>query len=368
MTLKVGIISAAWGAFAHLPAWRALPGVEVTGICTSRQETAEAASARTGIPRPFWDAQAMIADPEIHIVDCGTRPSIRHPMVLAALAAGKHVYNGIPFAADLDRARALHRAWKAGTSTAIVDAYSQWLPAHQQAKRMLDEGFLGQPFSGVCQFNMALFNQPHPQFPYNWFAEAGHGVSAVRNLGSHALHMLVFLFGEIEELIADDRKLLLEWRFPDGTGIEAQNNDCANVLLRFASGLTIQMQISWSAPVGRGWHLDVFGSGGRMVLAAPSFPTSTGTTLHAGALGAKMLEPVAIAPELMQPPGITIGTDVMPEAAHGMAISMANMVAAIRGEAQAAPDFGQAWFVERVLEAIRRSSGARRWVRLDEIG
>ena len=44
MTLKVGIISANWGAMAHLPAWRSLPGVEVTSICTSRQETAEAAA------------------------------------------------------------------------------------------------------------------------------------------------------------------------------------------------------------------------------------------------------------------------------------------------------------------------------------
>ena len=45
MTLRVGIISAAWGAQAHLPAWRAVPGVEVVGICTAHQETAEAAAA-----------------------------------------------------------------------------------------------------------------------------------------------------------------------------------------------------------------------------------------------------------------------------------------------------------------------------------
>jgi predicted dehydrogenase len=58
VSLRVGIISAAWGGFAHLPAWRALPGVEVTAICTSRRETAEAAAQRLGIARPFWDAAA----------------------------------------------------------------------------------------------------------------------------------------------------------------------------------------------------------------------------------------------------------------------------------------------------------------------
>jgi hypothetical protein len=102
MTLRVGIISANWGAFAHLPAWRAVPGVEVVGICTSRRETAEAAAARCGIERPYWNALDMAADPNIDIVDCGTRPNIREAMVLASLRSGKHVYNAIPFAATLE--------------------------------------------------------------------------------------------------------------------------------------------------------------------------------------------------------------------------------------------------------------------------
>ena len=89
MVLKVGIISANWGAYAHLPAWRAIEGVEVTAICTSRQETAEAAAAATSIPRAFWDAEAMAADPDIDIIDVGTRPNLRHAMVLAALRNGK---------------------------------------------------------------------------------------------------------------------------------------------------------------------------------------------------------------------------------------------------------------------------------------
>jgi predicted dehydrogenase len=364
--LRVGIISANWGAVAHLPAWRAVPGIEVIGICTSRRETAEAAAARYGIPRAFWDAQDMIADPDVDILDCGTRPSIRHPMVLSALAKGKHVYNAIPFAADLDRAREMHQARKASRSVAVVDTYSQWLPAHRMAKQMLDEGFLGQPFGGACFFNLGLFNQPNPRFPYNWFAESGHGVSAMRNLGSHALHMIFFLFGEVEEVIADDRQLLSEWRFPDCSRIEAETNDFANMLLRLRNGMIMQLQVSWSATVGRGWHLEAFGSNGRLLLAAPSFPTSLDTTLYTGVLGSRVLEQVAIPDHFMNPPEISIRADVQPQAAHGMAISMHKMKEAIQGNGVAVPDFDQAWTVERVLDAARRSSEERRWVHLDE--
>src|SRR3546814_11812393 len=98
---------------------------------------------------------------------------------------------------------------------------------------MIDEGFLGLPFGGTCMFNLGLFNQLSPQFPYNWFWQAGLGVSALRNLGSHSLHMLLHLFGPIEELVAIDRQLLTEWCFPDGQVITPQNNDFATLLLGF---------------------------------------------------------------------------------------------------------------------------------------
>jgi predicted dehydrogenase len=367
MTLRIGIISANWGAFAHLPAWRAVPGVEVVAICTSRRETAEAAAQRHGIARAFWNAEAMIADPAIDIIDCGTRPSIRHPMVLSALRQGKHVYNGIPFAPDLQAARALHDAWLQSGKVAIVDAFSQWIPALRLAHEMIDNGFMGQPFGGSCFFNLSLFNQPHPQFPYNWFAQAGLGVSAMRNLGSHVLHLLVHLFGEVEELVADDSQLLSEWRFPDGNVVHPETNDFANVILRHRNGMTMQLQVSWSATVGRGWSLEAFGSKGRITASDPSFPTSENTTLSAGATGSKTVDLVEIPERLMRPAGIAIGPDAFPQAAHPMAISIHQMIRAIRGHGPAAPDFAQAWHVERILEAARLSSRERTWIRLDAI-
>lgn len=120
--LRVGIISAAWGARAHLPAWRSLDGIEVTAICTSRPETAARAAQDFGVARAFHDFRAMAADPDIDIVDCGTRPPLRYAMVMAALSAGKHVYTGIPFAKDLADARAMTAARRAAGTVGVVDA------------------------------------------------------------------------------------------------------------------------------------------------------------------------------------------------------------------------------------------------------
>lgn len=366
MTLRVGIVSAAWGAFAHLPAWRAIPGVEVTAICTSRQETAEAAAGRLGLPRAFWNAEEMCADPDIDIVDLGTRPSVRKPMVLAALANGKHVYNASPHAPDWTGAKEIDAAWRASSSIGVVDAFSEWIPANRQMLAMVEDGYLGRPLGGTCHFTISLFNQPIKQFPYNWFAQGGQGVSAVRNNGSHALYMLLRLFGPVEELVADDSQILKQWVFPDGDVITPETTDLANVILRFAGGLVMQMQISWSMPLHDGWLIDVFGEKGRLVSSSPTFPTARDCTLRGGQLGGAVAE-IEIPDRFRTVQGIGLDWQSEPQPSFPMALSMHNMVEAIEGRAHGAPDFAQALEVERIQEAIRLSSLERRWVRVSDI-
>ena len=50
--IRVGIVGATvtqggsgWGAHAHVPALKALPGYELKAVCTSREDTAKASAA-----------------------------------------------------------------------------------------------------------------------------------------------------------------------------------------------------------------------------------------------------------------------------------------------------------------------------------
>ncbi len=366
MALRVGIISAGWGAYAHLPAWRAIPGVEVTAICTSRQETAEAAASRLGINRPFWDAMAMCADADIDIIDCGTRPNIRKAMVLAALAHSKHVYNASPHAPDWASAKEIDAAWKSSGSIGVVDAFSQYIPAIAQMKAMINDGYIGAPLGGTCHFNISLFNLPNKQFPYNWFWQGGQGVSAVRNNGSHALYILQDMFGLITELVADDSLILKQWVFPDGDIIIPETTDLANVILKFANGLTMQMQISWSMAHHDGYVMDVFGDKGRLLATSPTFPTSRDCVLKGGQVGGDFAS-IEIDDRYKSAPDIALDWQADVQPSYPMAISMHAMVEAIQGRGSAAPDFAQALEIERIQEAIRVSSAERRWVRIVDI-
>jgi predicted dehydrogenase len=364
--IRVGIISANWGVTAHLPAWRANPDVEVVAICTAHRATAEAAAAAHKIPKVFWDYRKMAEDAEVDVVDVGTRPSLRYDMCMTSLRAGKHGYAGVPFAATIEHAHTLKDAQLKSQRVGVIDAYSEYLPPFVFAKEMIDEGTLGELFSFNCVLQMSLFNTPTSTFPYNWFWDRSYGCSALRNLGSHALNLLYYFFGEIEEVIAQDEMCLKEWRFVDnGQTRQPQVEDTATVLLRLRNGGIGTFSTSWSAVAGPGYMLDLFGSKGRMLLSGTIMP-ATDTKLFHAKLGDTTLREIPIPDRLKAQEGISM-TAAAPGPQFAMALAFAEMVRAIRQGGDARPSFSQGCHVHAVIEAAHKSAQERRWVRPREL-
>lgn len=370
--LRVGIISANWGVAAHLPAWRANPDVEVVAICTAHKETAEAAAQANGIPRAFWDYRKMVADPDIDIIDAGTRPNLRYDMCMAALAAGKHVYNGVPFADSMDHARDLHDASVRSGRVAVVDAYSEHLPPIAFAKALIEDGAVGELYSLTCTLQMSLFNAQRSDFGYNWFWNREYGCSALRNLGSHALNVLFYLFGEISSVVAQDEICLKQWTFVDnGEVVTPQMEDTSNVLLNFKNGGIGVLATAWCAIAGRGFMIDAFGSKGRLLLEGGGMPAND-TKVYCGKIGEWAATPLEVPDRFKRRDGI--GMTAMPGAANfgegpcfAMAQSYAEMINAIKTGGSGRPSFAQALHTHAVVEAAHLSAVERRWVAIDEL-
>jgi predicted dehydrogenase len=363
--LRVGIISAAWGAKAHLPAWRSLDGVEVTAICTSRPETAAKAADDYQVARAFHDFRAMAADPDIDIVDCGTRPPLRHAMVMAALGAGKHVYNGIPFARDLADARSMTAAWRAAGTIAVVDAFMQAVPAIAQMKAMVEAGWIGEVFGADIAFEVPLFSAAQTNVPtYVWFADPANGASAARNLGSHMLHLLVHFLGPVTAVAADQSLALKEWPL-EGETIHPQVPDRASLLLRHASGLPTRLEANWCKIGGEGFRFSLWGSKGRLEARAPVFPMAHDTRLFGTrdpALGTARMEEIAVEADYRTVPGCRAVADRPETGLLALASIFARMRVAIHGKGTAAPDFAQALHVQEVVEAAVCAADERRWI------
>jgi predicted dehydrogenase len=115
-----------------------------------------------------------------------------------------------------------------------------------------------------------------------------------------------------------------------------------------------------------GWSIDVFGERGRLITESPTFPTSRDCTPRGGQLGGA-LEDIAIPHALKTAPGVTLDWQSHPQPSYPMALSMQAMVAAIRGEGAASPDFAEALEVERLQQAVRMSSEERRWIAIADV-
>lgn len=211
MVTKVGIIGANWSLKVHGMIWKQLPDVEVAAVCTAHQETAEAAAAAFGIPKAYWNIADLVADPDLHIIDVGSRPAYRPEMVMAALSAGKHVYNALPFAVTLDQAKSQAGLAKEKGLVGVVDAQFRWGPAALQMKQMIDEGFLGNILGFNMHLSMPLWEKEGLHYPacaypeggmdpYLWLAEKASGGSAWRNFGTHSMLFLTHLIGQVKAI------------------------------------------------------------------------------------------------------------------------------------------------------------------------
>src|SRR5438094_1965599 len=98
--IRLGLIGASvrgtWSSRSHLPAVRASADVELTAVCTTRADSAEAARQAYGARLAFDDWRKMVASPEIDAVAVVVRVPSHYEPTNEALEAGKHVYCGWP--------------------------------------------------------------------------------------------------------------------------------------------------------------------------------------------------------------------------------------------------------------------------------
>ena len=374
--LRVGIVSANWGALAHLPAWRELhDDIEVTGICTSREETARAAAAQFDVPRPFWSFEEMCNDPDIDIIDAGTTPLLREKIVTAALRGGKHVVNQLPFASTAEAAEQLVALQRQQGVAGIAAASIMGLPHLALMKEMIEEGYVGDIYQVNCSWQLALFVDIFPGFSYTWFRKAGLGVSVARNFGSHMLHAMRHLGGPIASVIANIDTKLPSWDVPGEGVVPVETEDTCHALLKFANGASGTLATSWTAADSPGYNLEVLGSKGRLTLTALRYPDLTSAQLYASK-GTPTMTPsgaVVDVPErllclgqrrIQQPP--------LDAAIGGQHISITRLfdsfVTGIRTGTTPLPDFERALEVQHLVESLYLSNSLGRWVDVEAGG
>ena len=91
--LRIGIVGARFAAELHATNYRPLLGLRASlaAVCSRTRGEAERFAERHAIPRVFTDYQALVASPDVDVVDICATTDRHHEIAIAAARAGKHV-------------------------------------------------------------------------------------------------------------------------------------------------------------------------------------------------------------------------------------------------------------------------------------
>jgi predicted dehydrogenase len=219
-------------------------------------ERARAAAEKLGYERWTTDWREVIADPEVEAVSICAPNFLHREMALAAAEAGKHFWGEKPLGAlPQDTIEIAEAAEAAGVRT-IVGLNYRNPPAVQHAKRLLDEGALGEPNHFRMQFVASYSANPRGALSWRFSRDlAGYGI--LSDLGSHAVDLAQFLLGPIARVSAASAILIpMRPKVAMGTGThfsvvegdaelgEVENEDWCAALVEFQSGLKGTIELS----------------------------------------------------------------------------------------------------------------------------
>jgi predicted dehydrogenase len=201
--IRVGIVGLSpnrgFASIAHIPALRALPEFEITAVCTTRQESAEATARHFGIPLAFSDPEKLAQHLAVDLVTVAVKVPDHYWPVLAAIDAGKHVYCEWPLGRNTDEAqRMLEAAERSGVRHA-VGLQGQLSPTINYVKELVARGYVGRVLTATligCAPNWGA------TLDRSYQADFANGANLMTITGGHQIDALCYCLGEFHEVSA----------------------------------------------------------------------------------------------------------------------------------------------------------------------
>jgi predicted dehydrogenase len=360
--IRLGLIGASvkgtWSARSHLPALQASSDVELTAVCTTRADSAEAARRTWGARLAFDDWRKMVASPEIEAVAVVVRVPSHYAPTKAAVEAGKHVYCEWPLGRTTAEAVELAALAEANGLVTAVGLQARVNPALMHMKELVASGFVGEVMAvHVSLMREGVLSRPSHR---TWQRDAELGANTLTIANGHTVDAMRFVagdFGRLSAVVATQAKQWLD----TGTNTLLDVTSPDNVLIsgRLANGAVASVHIGAIPFAGGGYRMEIYGRDGTLVATGEDSPQLSAVSLH-GVVGSNALAPMPVPDRF---------TFAAPGTPSGEALNVGQMYTqfarairdrAIRGGESHQPTFETAVDLHRLVDVIKQASDDRR--------
>lgn len=202
---SIGIAGCGLFGESHLQAYRAIPQARIDAVFDLDTGRAEQMARDFNIPRVCGSLEELCQDPNLQAIDVITPEKSHADAVLAALAAGKHVFVEKPLATDLnDCRRMVDAAAKVPDQIFMVGHILRFETKYAMLKEELESGQLGEIVSLHSRRNrpkahLPLYGRVHP----------------VLETGIHDIDMMLWYVGKPVERVRGFARKATGSQFPD---------------------------------------------------------------------------------------------------------------------------------------------------------
>ncbi len=385
--LRVAMIGYGFMGAAHSVGWRQAPRmfdlpreIEMAVVVGRNPDAVAAAAAKWGWAESATDWREIVGRDDIDIVDIVTPGESHAEIAIAALDAGKHVLCEKPLANTVAEAEAMAeaaaRARVRGIRSMVGFTYRR-VPAVTLLRDMIAEGAVG-----TVQQVRAAYRQDwlvDPETPLAWRLQKEHaGSGALGDIGAHIIDMTQFVTGLGVERVSGTIDTIVKERplpadgsmgLSKGAGAAATGavtvDDVAIFTGRLANGALASFEATRFA-TGRKNALTIEVSGDRGALAfdledlnSLRFYDRTAPEGRQGFTQILVTESQHPYVSAWWPAGHLLGYE------HGFSHQVVDLVNAIADGSDPHSSFEEGLRVQRVLDAVERSSAAESaWTRV----
>jgi predicted dehydrogenase len=224
--LNVGIVGTGWVSGEYIQAFTANPYCQVTAICGTSLEKAQAKGAEYALTAVdcFDDYAVFLRDADIDIVVIVTPNYLHAQQTIAAADAGKHIVIEKPLATNWEDMKRMQEAVHRNGVKTVVGFVLRWNPLFMTAKQLVKDDVIGEPFYAEFDYMHAIDESYNC---YDWSRRKETGGSILQVGGCHAVDGLrwfmrreatevVALSGRYREDFEQDTTIVLLVKYDDG--------------------------------------------------------------------------------------------------------------------------------------------------------